>query len=62
MERCAECRSLENDLVALRAEVALRKTRGFGEADKYLLKLILKRRNELYWHICRSESERRRTA
>jgi hypothetical protein len=62
MERCADCQGIENELVALRAEIALRKTRGFGESDKYLLRLILNRQNELYWHVCDSTSEDRRTA
>ena len=62
MKSSAECRGIENELVALRAESALRKTRGFGESDKYLLRLIQTRRNELYWHVCDSASEDRRTA
>ena len=62
MERCGECRGIENELGALRAELALRKTRGLRKSDEYLSKLILNRRTELYWHVCHPASEDRRTA
>ena len=62
MERCAECRGLENELGALRVELALRKTRGLRKSDEYLSKLVLNRRNELYWHACHSTSADRHSA
>ncbi len=62
MERCAECRGLEDELVTLRAELVLRKTRGLGKSDMDFLQLILNRQTELYLHVCHAESEGRRTA
>ncbi|MDA0256901.1 MAG: hypothetical protein O3C25_04070 [Chloroflexi bacterium] len=59
MERCAECRSLEHELTALRTELALRKERGLGKSDMDLLQLILDAQSTVYWHVCEAAAERR---
>jgi hypothetical protein len=58
----ARCRALEDELTASRVELTLRKTQWLGKSDLDLLMLIVNRQSEPYWHVCRSESERRRTA